>query len=344
MAAYETPTCRDRVLAALAHREPDRVPRFEIWIDGLVKQLGQADPVSAYVNLGQDGILMPSCNLPRSNAWGTGIDEWGRIWDAGMYVDGALHSPSDIRQYTPDPCLAQQRFPAARVRDAREVYPEHCLFFGTHNGPFTAAYMAMGPERFFMALVDDPAFARAVLEARTEWCIAVYQVAIALGAEVVVLGDDAGSVAGPMVSPDMWRRFVLPLHKEIVEALTVPVLWHTDGNVESLLPMAIEAGFVGLHGLDPTARMDLGHVKREYGQDLVLVGNVDVRVLFGEDLTAVRAEVDRCLQQAAAGGGYMLATCNSIYEGMNPAAVAELFRYEALAGPHGAQEGAVWHA
>ncbi|GAB4460744.1 MAG: hypothetical protein Kow0031_40160 [Anaerolineae bacterium] len=48
-----------------------------------------------------------------------------------------------------------------------------------------------------------------------------------------------------------------------------------------------------------------------------------------DDLAAVRREVDRCVAQGASGGGYMLASCNSICEGMNPAAVAEMFRYQA---------------
>ena len=48
--------------------------------------------------------------------------------------------------------------------------------------------------------------------------------------------------------------------------------------------------------------MDLARMKREYGQDLVLIGNVDVRVLFCSDLEAVRREVDRCIAQGTPGG------------------------------------------
>ena len=111
------------------------------------------------------------------------------------------------------------------------------------------------------------------------------------------------------------------------------MIWHSDGNVEALLPMAVEAGFAGVHGLDPIAGMDLEHIKRAFGWDLVLVGNADVRVLCGDDLGEVRAEVDRCLAQGGFGGGYMLATCNSIFEGMAPAMVAEYFRYQDVAIP-----------
>jgi uroporphyrinogen decarboxylase len=190
----------------------------------------------------------------------------------------------------------------------------------------------MGFERFFRRLVEDPAFVHRLLAARTDWAIAVYRRAIALGADVLVLGDDAAHGGGPLISPRMWREFVLPHHRHIVEALDAPLIWHSDGNVERLLPMAVEAGFVGVHGLDPMAGMDLAAVKQSFGRDLTLIGNVDVRVLCGSDLDAVRREVDRCIAQGAPHGGYMIASCNSIFAGMNPAAVDEMFRYQREVG------------
>ncbi len=323
---------RERILAALQHREPDRVPRFEIWIDALLNELGQSDQASAYVNLGQDCVLMPTRNPPQSNAWRSGVDEWGRVWQNGTYVDGVVDKEADLVKYSLPLGCVEQFFDHYQIEEVRRLFPNHCLIFGTHIGPFTAGFMAMGFEPFFLRLFDDPAFVHRLLEERTEWCIAMYQKAVSLGAELLVLGDDAGYGAGSMISPQMWRKHILPYHRHIVDALEVPVIWHSDGNVEALLPMAIEAGFIGLHGMEPGAGMDLVKVKQEYGQDLTLVGNVDVRVLFGSDLDAVRKEVDRCIEQGAPGGGFMIASCNSIYEGMNPIAVAEMFRYEGEVG------------
>ncbi|HVO69838.1 MAG TPA: uroporphyrinogen decarboxylase family protein, partial [Aggregatilineaceae bacterium] len=136
----------------------------------------------------------------------------------------------------------------------------------------------------------------------------------------------------PMISPCMYRDWVLPCHRRIVEALDAPVIWHSDGDIRPLLPFAIEAGFVGVHGLEPAAGVNLGEVKREFGRELVLIGNVDMSVLIGEDLDAVRREVDRCLEQGAPGGGYLIASCNSIFNGMNLCAVQEMFRYVGEAG------------
>ncbi|MEN8250950.1 MAG: uroporphyrinogen decarboxylase family protein [Bacteroidota bacterium] len=319
---------KERVLATLEHRKADRVPRFEIWIDDLLEELGQSDPVSAYVNLGQDCVMMPTCNPPESNAWKEGVDEWGRVWGNGMYHNGVLNTLEDIEKYSPPMNDVEKYFDDIRIKEVRETYPDHCLIYGTHNGPFIASYMSMGLEAFFIRLIEDPAFVQQLLDIRTEWCIAIYKKAISLGADVLVIGDDAASGTGPMISPDMWREYILPCHRRIVEALDVPVIWHSDGNIESLLPMAVEAGFAGVHGVDSIAGMDLAKIKQKYGQDLVLIGNVDVRVLFDSDLEAVRAEVDRCIAQGAPGGGFMIASCNSICEGMNPDAVAEMFRYQ----------------
>ncbi len=319
---------KERVLATLRHRIPDRVPLLEPWIeDEMIREFGQSDLPSTYVNLGLDGVMIPNQSPPESNSWRDGVDEWGRTWHRGTYSGGVIQTREDLRRYSPPLDYAEKFFNAVEIQKVRALYPDHCLFFGSHIGPFTAAYMAMGFERFFVRLVEDAGFIHELLETRTEWCLAMYKNAVARGIDMAILGDDAGHNKGPMISPHMWREFVLPYHKRIVKELPVPVIWHSDGAVEPLLPMAIEAGFAGFHGMEPESGMDLGNIKREYGGDLALIGNVDLNVLFGADLAAVRKEVVRCLEQGSPGGGYMFASCNSIFRGMNPSSVVEMFRF-----------------
>jgi uroporphyrinogen decarboxylase len=318
---------RERVLAVLGHRNPDRIPRFEVWIDALYRELGVNDPYSAHAELGQDAVLLPSQTPARSNAWKSGLDEWGRVWKDGLYVTGVLDSPADLARYNPPPSYAAQFFDEQRTQAIRAHFPEHCLFFGTHIGPFMAAYMAMGLERFCERTVTDPPFIHALLAARTDWCLAVFSCAVALGAEVIVMGDDAAHHGGPLVSPRMWRELVLPYHRRIVAELPVPVIWHSDGNISKLLPMAVEAGFTGIHGLEPWS-MSLAETKVGYAEKLVLLGNADVRVLCDPDIQVVRQEVRRCIAEGGP-SGFMLSSCNSIFSGMNPTAVREFFRYQA---------------
>ena len=172
---------RERVLAVLSGRIPDRIPRFEVWIDALYQELGVSDPYSAYAELGQDAVLLPSETPAGSNAWRSGVDEWGRVWRDGLYVTGVVDSPADLARYSPPPSYAARFFDERRARAIRARFPEHCLFYGTHIGPFMAAYMAMGLERFCERTVADPPFIHALLAARTEWCLAVFYRAAGAG-------------------------------------------------------------------------------------------------------------------------------------------------------------------
>lgn len=327
---------RERVRAALEHRQPDRVPLFEVWLDNenLIARVGGGDLQRTHVELGLDAILIPYDTPPGSKAWRDGVDEWGRVWQKGWYAGGVVETEADLRQYSPPPDIVEQRFDPQRTEEVMRRYPDHCFIYGSHIGPFTASYLAMGMERFFAALHRRPAFVRQLLENRTEYCVAMLAGATSMGAEVLVLGEDAAHSGGPMISPEMWREFVLPCHRRIVEEAKAPVLWHSDGDVTRLLPLAVEAGFAGVHSLEPDSGVDLAQVKREFGQDLVLVGNVEASVLCEDDLEAVRREVRRCISQGAPGGGYMFSTCSSIFKGMNVEAVIEMYRYAAEIGAY----------
>ncbi len=321
-------TPRRRVLAALEHKKTDRVPILEPWIEPeMIGEFGERDLAGVYINLGLDGLMIPNAAPPKSNSWREGPDEWGRVWHRGIYSGGLIGTQDDVRRFSPPLDYANEFFDVREIAEVKRLYPEHCLLYGSHIGPFTAAFMAMGFERFFFSLSERPGLVHELLESRTEWCLAMYKKAVGLGVDLAILGDDGGHGRGPMISPPMWREFVLPHHRRIVRELTVPVIWHSDGAVESLLPFAVEAGFAGIHGLEPDAGMDLGRIKRDFGRDLVLLGNADLNVLFGSDLAPVRREVDRCFEEGAPGGGYIFSTCNSIFKGMNPEAVRELFRF-----------------
>ena len=75
----------------------------------------------------------------------------------------------------------------------------------------------------------------------------------------------------------------------------------------------VDAGINGLHPIEPGA-MDLAHVKNRYRDRICLLGNVDCRFVlpFGSEKD-VRRDVKRCIDAAAIGGGYILASSNSLH-------------------------------
>jgi uroporphyrinogen-III decarboxylase len=148
------------------------------------------------------------------------------------------------------------------------------------------------------------------------------------------LGQDA--MLMPSQNPpgsNAWRELILPCHQRVARELPVPVIWHSDGRMEKLLPFAVEAGFAGVHGLEPLAGNLMDEIKARYGGQLALLGNVDINLFFQTDLELIRADVRRSYEQGGS-GGFLLSSCNNIHPGMNPAAVREFFRCQAEYGAH----------
>jgi uroporphyrinogen-III decarboxylase len=97
--------------------------------------------------------------------------------------------------------------------------------------------------------------------------------------------------------------------------------------------LAIEAGIRGIHGIEEGAGMKMGEIKREFGKDLVLMGNVDGnQILCQSDLEQVRREVDRSLKEGMEGGGYFLSVAGSVHEAVLTEALIEMCRYAQKAG------------
>jgi uroporphyrinogen decarboxylase len=134
-----------------------------------------------------------------------------------------------------------------------------------------------------------------------------------VGVDLVISGGDYSERNGPMVSPRFFREVVFTnLKRQVDEAhrLGMKFIKHSDGNLNPLLPDL--ANIVdGLHSLDPTASMDIGAIKAEYGERLVLIGNVAVDSLCRRTREEVVQETKNCLRRAAPGGGYILSSSNS---------------------------------
>jgi uroporphyrinogen decarboxylase len=350
-------TSRERVTAALAHREADRVPLFAFSMDPkFVFAFGDGEVPKAYEYLGLDCLpvraqswcqgmpLVPALagiEVPEDHQTGggvfagwNGVDECGRQWRRGSYVGGALKTWEDVDRYIPDLRL-EERTPPEFMAALKSRHPDKMHALCIHMGPFGLTMESMGFEHFFYTLYDDRKLIMEVLRRRTDWFIELCRYEQELGADFVVMGDDVAFKKSTFVSPADFAELAIPCYRRICQALDMPVIWHSDGYVEPLIGMAAEAGIQGMHALEPLAGNDLGRIKKRHGRDMVLLGNVDcVNVLTSTDPAAVRAEVDRCLAQAKAGGGYLLATSNSLHSACTPEAVREMYHYAREAGAY----------
>ncbi|MDP6708601.1 MAG: uroporphyrinogen decarboxylase family protein [Alphaproteobacteria bacterium] len=106
--------------------------------------------------------------------------------------------------------------------------------------------------------------------------------------------EDMAYRSGPLISPDMFRKFMLPRYRTITDFLRsrgVEILHvDSDGDVTELIPLWLEVGINFPWPLEVAAGTDAIALRKEYGRDIVLSGNIDKRV-FRDGKEAIKAEV-----------------------------------------------------
>ena len=128
------------------------------------------------------------------------------------------------------------------------------------------------------------------------------------------MADDMAYRNGTLFSNAMYREMVFPFHKRICDHMTadrLSVTLHSDGDIREFIPMVIEAGFRGLHPLEAKVGLDVGELKRDYGDRLGLHGNIDVRALATTKET-IEEEIRNKLTAAKQGGGYIYHSDHSV--------------------------------
>jgi uroporphyrinogen decarboxylase len=119
----------------------------------------------------------------------------------------------------------------------------------------------------------------------------------------------------PFMSPAMYKDILWPAHKRTFDyghARGLPIILHSCGYVEPLVPGLIEAGMDCLQAMEVKAGMDLVHLKKTYGDRIAFCGGLDIRALETNDLRQVEKELAAKLPAAMAGSGYILHTDHSV--------------------------------
>jgi uroporphyrinogen decarboxylase len=177
-------------------------------------------------------------------------------------------------------------------------------------------------EHFLMGMVTEPQLIHRYLDARLRDTLRMLEEVLRLGVDGIQGGYDWAANHGPMFSPRHFEEFVFPRLRQITDLCHrygVPYVKHTDGNVMVLLDGMIEAGVDAFQAIEPRAGMDLARLKRDYGDRLTLIGNVDCStVLVHGPEEAVRRQTEAVIRTAGPGGGFLLSSSNSIHPGVRP--------------------------
>jgi uroporphyrinogen decarboxylase len=132
---------------------------------------------------------------------------------------------------------------------------------------------------------------------------------------------------GPFFSPAMFDDFVTPYLADLIRGYRSQgyyVIKHTDGNIMPILDQLLLGEPHALHSLDPQGGVDMAEMKRQVGDRVCLIGNVNCGLLdTGTDAECVES-ARYALKHGMPGGRYIFSTSNCIYTGMR------LDRYELI--------------
>jgi len=140
------------------------------------------------------------------------------------------------------------------------------------------------------------------------------------GVDGIIIADDIAFNKSVIASPAILRQVLFPsLSCQVEQArkLNLPVFFHSDGDLALVMDDIVKAGFDGLQCIDAAAGMDIGQVKKQYGRDLCLWGNLNPHGLCEpRSRRELEREAQSIISVAGKGGGLIFGTSSGLFEGM----------------------------
>ncbi len=188
--------------------------------------------------------------------------------------------------------------------------------------PFERAHAMQGLETFLLNMVMYPDFARALLEKIAACCkelMGHFLEELGDNVDIIKIGDDLGTEKSLMISPNMYREILKPIHADFIDFIKArtkaKIFFHSDGDVAPLIEDFIEMGIDILNPIQTSAgsMSDLPALKKRFGDNIVFCGGIDTqKILPHGSPEEVRQEVRRVMQILGPGGGCMIGAVHTI--------------------------------
>lgn len=177
------------------------------------------------------------------------------------------------------------------------------------NGPFWQLREWVGFENLCLFMITEPDFVQEMIDAWTDFGLQTLGPILGrVELDCVTIHEDMAYKMHSMICPAMAGRFLLPAWRQwvhVIRASGCPIVClDSDGYVDELMPLWIEAGFNCCTPMEVAAGNDIVAHRRQYGRQMAYVGGIDKRALAaGGD--KMRAEVMRVVPPLLEEGGYI---------------------------------------
>lgn len=178
------------------------------------------------------------------------------------------------------------------------------------SGFFDFPRNLMGEVRLCRAYFENPAMVKDILETYSDLIVAVAEKMLkSISIDALSFAEDMAYKHGPMISPRIFREFLLPYYRKVIDTFyhagTRVFCVDTDGNLNVLIPLLIEAGINVVGPVEVQAGNDLVDLRRRFGAKIAFFGGLDKRVLTqGPD--AIDLELESKLPMMLKTGGYSI--------------------------------------
>ena len=354
-------TSKERVLTAVAHRQPDRVPvdygahaQVNLALRG---HLGLGDDADLLRVLGTDlrGVApaikqqaSPVCYADPTQAVtddGFYVDLWGVGFrraetPTGEYVDLAYHplrAATTLAEIEAHPLMEPDDWDYGPVRPAAEAQAEWAVWAHC-RGTFEISWFIRGLDAFMTDLALEPKQACRLMDRVQERLEERLRRILEAGGDAVDIAeynDDVGMQDGLLMSPDMWRRYLKPRLGRmfsLIRSAGKHVRYHSCGGVRDILPDLIDLGLDILTPFQPLAAgMEPLALKRDFGRHLTLHGGVDMQDLLPHaSREQVVDEVKRLMDVLSEDGGWIACSSHNLQPDTPPGNIVAM--YETLLG------------
>ncbi len=165
----------------------------------------------------------------------------------------------------------------------------------------------MGVETLSVNFYDQPALVGEICEYWTDFVLqATAKLMDEAPVDYIMLWEDLAYKTGPLLSPEMFRHYMAPQYRRLIDHLRRKGVQHfmvdSDGNIDLITPLWLEVGVDMLGPYEVTAGMDVVKVAREY-RELLIVGGID-KMELAKGTPAIEAEVLRRISPLLDRGGY----------------------------------------
>lgn len=202
-------------------------------------------------------------------------------------------------------------------RAKQEARDNGRFFVWSGTNVFECMHPVCGHENLLVGMLLEPEWVLDMANLYAEQLIALQQILFSKEGKPdgIWYYEDLGFKLRPFLSPQLYREMLMPFHKrtfDFAKAEGLPVIFHSCGFIEPLLPDIVEAGIDCLQAMEVKAGMDLLRIHRDYGSRIALMGGIDVRALYSNDRAVIDRELESKIPIVKEGYGYILHSDHSI--------------------------------